>query len=131
MGNRRLTRKLLPAWILASALTCAGQAPKPELPKDPNQLVRNAIANELKPNPDKQRYEYKVTKKLPDRTEVKQMVDPPEGTLGRLILVNGKPLTAEQRAKEDARLQRLIDDPAQMSAKRKEQQDDERRTREM
>jgi hypothetical protein len=101
------------------------------LPKDPDQLVRTVVANELKPNPDKQRYEYRVTKKLPERTEVKQMVETPVGTLGRLILINGKPLTREQRAKEDARLQRLIDDPQQMASKRKEQQDDDRRTREM
>jgi hypothetical protein len=59
------------------------------------------------------------------------MVDTKEGTVGRLVLVNGKPLTAEQRAKEDARLDRLIKDPSQMTEKRKEQNDDERRTREM
>ena len=131
MMNRGLVRGLLALSLLAAAVGSAGQTSKAELPKDPNQLVRNAIANELKPNPDKQRYEYKVTKNLPERTEVKQMVDTPEGTLGRLILINGKPLKSEQRAKEDARLQRLIDDPSQMAAKRKEQQDDDRRTREM
>jgi hypothetical protein len=131
MGTYSKIRKLLGVWVLAFALACLGQAPKAELPKDPNELVRAAIANELKSNADKQRYEYRVTKKLQDRTEVKQMVDTPDGTLGRLILINGKPLTPEQRAKEDARLQRLIDDPAQMSGKRKEQQDDDRRTREM
>src|SRR5690348_14901891 len=123
-------RKLFAVWLAASAMAWAGQA-KAERPKDPNQVVRQVIANELKPNPDKQFYEYKVTKKLPERTEVKQMVDTPGGTLGRLILINGKPLTPEQRAKESARLQRLIDDPSQMASKRKEQQDDDRRTREM
>ena len=123
-------RKTLGVWLLACASAWA-QNTKSELPKTPNDLVRTVIANELKPNPDKQFYEYKVTKKLPDHTEVKQMVDTPSGTLGRLILINGKPLTPEQRAKENARLQRLIDDPSQMSAKRKEQQDDDRRTREM
>ena len=130
MGHSPSIRKLLAVWTLTSAMAFASQA-KPELPKDPNDLVRQAIANELKPNPDKQHYEYKVIKKLPERTEVKQMVDTPGGTLGRLVLVNGKPLTPEQRAKEDARLQRLINDPSQMAAKRKEQQDDDRRTREM
>ena len=118
------------AWLLASAAAW-GQSSPSERPKDATELVRAVIANELKPNPDKQRYEYKVIKKLPERTEVKQMVDTPGGTLGRLVLIDGKPLTPEQRKKEDARLQRLIDDPSQMSAKRKEQQDDDRRTREM
>lgn len=129
MSHRRPIR-WLSLWLLASAAAWA-QASKPELLKDPDQLVRAVITNELKPNPDKQHYEYKVIKKLPERTEVKQMVDTPGGTLGRLVLVNGKPLTPEQSKKEDARLQRLIDDPSQMAAKRKEQQDDDRRTREM
>lgn len=124
-------RSFLGVWAVAAAMACAGQTTKLEVPKEPGQLVRAVIANELKSNPDEQRYEYKVIKKLPDRTEVKQMVDTPVGTLGRLVLINGKPLTPEQRAKEDARLQRLIRDPSQMAAKRKEQQDDDRRTREM
>ena len=129
MGHLPPFRKLLAVWVLGTAATWA-QAPA-NLPKDPGDLVRETIRNELKPNPDKQHYEYKVIKKLPERTEVKQMIDTTEGTVGRLILINGKPLTPEQRAKEDARLQRLINDPSQMTAKRKEQADDERRTREM
>src|ERR1043165_1381998 len=130
MGQVSQIRKVLVVvWAFGSAL--AWTQTGSELQRDPNQLVRQAITNKLKPNPDPQRYEYKVTKKLPERTEVKQMIDTPVGTLGRLILINGKPLTPEQRSKEDARLQRLINDPSQMSAKRKEQQDDDRRTREM
>ena len=131
MGQSPSIRKLLAVWVLGAAAAWAGQQPSANLPKDPGELVRETIKNELKPNPDKQHYQYKVIKKLPDRTEVKQMVDTREGTVGRLILINGKPLTPEQRAKEDARLQRLINDPSQMAAKRKEQADDERRTREM
>ncbi len=131
MSPHRLIRKLLGVSMLASAMAWAGQTSKPALPKDPGELVRKTIANELKPDPDKPYYEFKVTRKLPERTEVKQMVDTSVGTLGRLVLINGKPLTPEQHAREDARLQRLINDPSQMAAKRKQQQDDERRTREM
>lgn len=130
MGQIRFVR-LCAAWLVASCALSFGQEAPPQLPHNPTDLVRKAIANELKPDPDKQRYTYRVTKKLPDHTEVKQMIDTPEGTVGRLILINGKPLTPEQRQKEDARLQRLITDPQQMSAKRKEQQDDDKRTREM
>ncbi len=129
MGQRRLLRAVTAVWLAAFASLCVAQ--EPELPKDPAELVRKVIANELKPDTDKQHYTYLVTKKLPDRTEAKQMIDTPQGTVGRLILINGKPLSPEQRQKEDARLQRLINDPSQMAAKRKDQQDDDRRTREM
>ena len=131
MSHPPLIRKLLGVSVLASALALAGQTSKPALPRDPGELVRKTIANELKPEPDKPFYEFKVIRKLPERTEVKQMVDTPVGTLGRLVLINGKPLTPEQRAREDARLQRLVNDPSQMAAKRKQQQDDEDRTRDM
>ena len=129
MRQPGIVRALWAVWFVTTATVCFAQ--QPELPKDPTELVRKVIANELKPDPDKQHYTYRVTKKLPDRTEVKQMIDTPQGTVGRLILINGKPLTPEQRQKEDARLERLINDPQQMASKRKEQQDDDRRTRDM
>lgn len=131
MGIRPGT-KLLLLWLLASSFAWASQqAGKPNLPANPQDLVRRTIANELKPSQDKTLYEFRVTKKLPQRTETKQMVETTDATLGRLVLINGKPLTAEQRAKEDARLQRLTNDASEMAKKKKEQADDDRRTREM
>ncbi len=121
------------AGLLLGGLAFAGQqaAPKPELPSDPAVLVRRTIDNELKPSHSTTRFMYRVTKKMPDRTETKQMVETSSAVLGRLIAINGKPLTAEQRQKEDKRLERLVKDPSQMTAKRKEQQDDDARTRKM
>jgi len=51
--------------------------------------------------------------------------------LGRIIAIDGKPLDAEQRHKEDLRLQRLLDDPSQLDNKKKEQKEDEERVRQM
>ena len=123
---------MLVSCILSSSLAWAGQlAPTQDLPKNPDDLVRAAIKNELKPRPDDQQFTYRLIKKLPNRVETREMVETSAGTVGRLLLVNGKPLTPEQRSKEDARLQRLVADPSQMAQKRKQQEDDDRRTREM
>jgi hypothetical protein len=61
---------------------------------------------------------------------VRQLVETPGGVLGRTIAKEGKPLTADERQKEDDRVNRLLD-PEQMKAKAKEQKDDEDRTLKM
>jgi hypothetical protein len=117
---------------LASALAWAGvQQPAPVLPPNPADLVRRTIANELKPDPNHTHFEYRLVRERAAGTQTFEMIETSEGTVGRLLLVNGKPLTAEQRAKEDKRLQRLINDPSQWAQKRKSQQADDKRSREM
>jgi hypothetical protein len=59
------------------------------------------------------------------------MIETPQGVIGRLLMVNGKPLTPDQRDKEDKRLQRLVTDPEQLQQKLKSQKEDDRRTRNM
>ncbi len=118
--------------LLVLVFTCAAQAPpKPELPANPADLVRAAVNNELKPDNDKTHYMYRLIKKKPDRTETREMIETDQGVIGRLLMVNGKPLSPTDRQKEDKRLQRLVDDPQQLSQKQKSQKDDDRRTRNM
>jgi hypothetical protein len=132
MSLGRRTCILLAVGIFASSFAWAGsQAGEPELPKDPDQLVRQVVANELKADRSAQLFTFTVIQKKPNRTEVKQMVQTNAGTVGRLILVNGKPLTPDQRRAEDQRLQRLINDPSAMAEKKKDQDADDKRSREM
>jgi hypothetical protein len=118
--------------VLVTAPAWGGQqAPKPELPADPGAFVRTTIENELKPDPNHTRYEYRLVKKKPNRNETFEMIEAKEGTVGRLLLINDQPLTAEQRAKEDKRLQRLVNDPSALAQKIKSQKEDDARTRAM
>jgi hypothetical protein len=66
----------------------------------------------------------------PNRTSVRQFVETPDGLIARLISLNDKPLSGEERAKEEARINRLLD-PKQMQQKRKQQNEDENRTKRM
>lgn len=98
-----------------------------------NDLVRLAAGSELKAENSHLHFMYRDQKKKENgTTETKQMIDTSQGVmLGRTIAVDGKPLDAEQRQKEDQRLQRLIDDPRQLTAKKKEQAEDDQRVRKM
>ena len=103
------------------------EKPKVELPAQPRDLVRKAIDNQLK---NTVRHEYSTWKEKdvkPKGTTVKQMIETPEGVLGRIIESNGHPLSGDDLQKEDARVNRLLD-PDQMKQKAKEQKEDEERT---
>ena len=104
--------------------------PKPELPANPADLVREAITNELKPGNGEHKA-FKLTSTKGTEVTVKQVIETQDGSIARILSINGKPLDAQQKAKEDARLQRLIDDPSALASKQKSQKEDDRRTRMM
>jgi hypothetical protein len=116
---------------LAVGTAAAQQPPKPDLPPNPADLVRRAVANENKIDTHAPHYMFRLTKVKPDHSETREMIETDHGVVGRLLLWNGKPLSPEQRAKEDKRLQRLVDDPDQMAQKQQSQKADDRRTRNM
>jgi hypothetical protein len=128
--------KLSPAVLLLSTIFLyAGQqppsTPSPVMPA--NDLVRLAVQNELKPESTTQHFMYRDVKLKDNGTrETKQMISTGQGMmLGRIIAIDGKPLNAQQRQKEDQRLQRLLDDPSQLDAKKKSQAEDDQRVRKM
>ncbi|MGZ4839739.1 MAG: hypothetical protein ACXVZR_14410 [Terriglobales bacterium] len=121
------------AAVLAMAVSAwaSQEPPKPELPANPADLVRKAVANENSSADDNRHYTYRLIRRKPDGIETREMIETDHGVIGRLLMVNGKPLSAAEREKEDKRLQRLVDDPQQLAQKQKSQKDDDRRTRNM
>ncbi|HWR35444.1 MAG TPA: hypothetical protein VN622_06195 [Clostridia bacterium] len=97
------------------------------LPTSANELVRMTIANELKQLDDDRFYAFIQSTEKPRGTTTKEMVETPDGVIGRVVAVNGKPLSQEQRRAEDDRINRLLD-PKQMRDKAKEQKEDQERT---
>ncbi len=119
------------AFLLIAAFSWAQQPPAPNLPANPSDLVRRAVTNENRPESDKTHYMFRLIKKKGERTETREMIETDQGVIGRLLLVNGRPLSPEDREKEDKRLQRLVTDPQQLAQKIKSQKEDDRRTRNM
>lgn len=130
-SGRRLLFRVAALAAVAACAAVAQQPPRPDLPANPADLVRKAVANENKVEPNAPNFMFRLKKVKPDHTETKEMIQTEQGMVGRLLLWNGKPLNAEQRAKEDERLQRLVNDPQQMAQKKKSQDEDDRRTRNM
>jgi hypothetical protein len=116
------------AILISIALCCfaAQQIPTPQ--QDPDALVRKVVQNELKPPVSEDFHAWRERQVKPNRTTVKQYVETPDGLIARYLTINDKPLTGDDLAKENARINRLLD-PKQMQAKRKQQKEDENRSK--
>lgn len=120
-------------WALACvllgsfALVVAASAQQPP----PGELVRTAIQNEMKDDARFHLFSWKQHNKNREKGDrIEYLVDTPQGILSRVVLIDGKPLTPEQRRAEDERIRKMLD-PAQMRRKHKDQLEDEERTRKM
>jgi len=130
---------LLTAIVIGAAgpRASAGAAPlaaqeESTFAADPVALVRRAAANELRAVDDRiaqgpAPVRYVFFKQDEKGSTVKEVVQTRDGSVSRLISINGKPLTAEQQNLEAARLQRLLDQPdLQQRRKKREKEDAER-----
>jgi hypothetical protein len=106
--------------ILLCALTVGvlGRAQrKPTI--DPLDLVRHAAANEIKANDSHVYFMFKDRDEEKGHSVTKEVIQTPQGGLLRTIAINDHPLTPEQRAKDDQKLQKFANDP-EARRKRKE-----------
>lgn len=104
-----------------------------ELPSiPPIELVRRTVDKELKASQqDNTCYMYKDRRQTPDGSKTKLMIETRDGTIAYLVAVNDRPLTPEERANEQQRLQGLLKNPAEQARKKKEQQQDNDRVTKM
>jgi hypothetical protein len=93
-----------------------------------NELVRRAVQTQLKDPGGNIHFMYRLHRQTPDRNEVREVVETSDGTLARVIMTNGKPLSADQQQAEDQRLQRYINDPTAWQQRRKKQKEDSDRS---
>ncbi len=89
-----------------------------------------ATQNELNDDSHSHLFAWMERKKQAHDTLVERDVATPQGTLSRVLLINGKPLTPAQQSEEEQR-ERKMRDPAQMRRRLKDQQEDDERTRKM
>jgi len=108
----------------------ADEGPQAQPPMPPNELMREAIVNEIE-HPKSSRFCIWMDRvEKPKGSWTRQMVGTPEGIIARLLAVNDKPLTPEQRKTDDDRLNRLLD-PAKMGQKTSQQRADEQRSQKL
>lgn len=98
---------------------------------NPAALVRSAVDNELKDDAQTYLFSWMERKKRPrDGMQLERDVETPSGVISRVLMIDNKPLNASQQKAEEARLRKAIE-PAQMRRRKKEDQDDDARTRQM
>jgi hypothetical protein len=87
--------------------------------------VQEVGANELKAQKeDHTQWRYCYRKEEPGRREVREKIETEDGTLDALLSVNGRALNADERRKEEARLQKKVMDGDEYRRKVKEDADE-------
>ena len=111
MLSRRNLLCLATATVLALTLsnTFAHSQQKPDV--DPIEIVRAASQNEIKAT-DVQHYcMFKDSIEYKDHSVVREIIRTNQGGLWTTLLMNGKPLTAEERQKDKDRLTKFANNP--------------------
>jgi hypothetical protein len=121
------------AWLLlifASLSTALlAQTPTdtlPPLPTDANQFVKDAIKHQLDADAaDHTHWRYHIHREDEKGSQDRDVIDTKEGQIARTLLINGKPLTPEQRSNDELRMKKLVEDPAERAKRDKRAKEDE------
>ena len=104
------TTVILTAFLLAS--NTLSQSETKTLGMSANELARKVVANELRlQDQDRGRWMYRLEKEESGRKQVQEILETNNGSLSRLLSVDGRLLDAKQEQKETQRLQRLVNHP--------------------
>src|ERR1700720_2860473 len=97
----------------------------PPLPADANQYVRDTIKYQLEADAaDHTHWRYRIHREDDKGSHDRDVIDTKDGQLARTLLINGQPLTHEQRAADEARMKKLVQDPGERAKRAKRAKDD-------
>jgi hypothetical protein len=80
----------------------------PNNPVSANDLVRTVVTNELTFQDDHTNWMYRLEKEQYGKKQVEEIIETKEGSLSRLLSVNGLSLTPKQQMEEDERGRELM-----------------------
>lgn len=128
------SRLLFSLAAVVAAGACGQQSPSPEppLPADPNQFVREMVQHELDAvSSDHSHWRYRLHKEEEATAQDRDVIETKEGSLARTLLINGRPLTPDQRSKDEERMRKLVDDPSERAKRDHRAQQDEAKAKEL
>jgi hypothetical protein len=94
----------------------------------PADLVRETVQNETRLQNDSPHHMFLSNRETAHGSQTKLYCETREAMAGMAIAYDHKPLTAEQRAAEDSRLDDLIRNPSELVKKRQREKEDAERT---
>jgi hypothetical protein len=98
----------------------------PSLPKDANQFVKDAIKHQLEADAaDHTHWRYHIHREDEKGSQDRDVIDTKDGQIARTLLINGKPLTPEQRSADELRMKKLVEDPEERAKRDKRAKEDE------
>jgi hypothetical protein len=101
-------------------------------PQSGNQLARAVVEHELKAEEtDQARWMYRLQGRREGTIEMSEVVETKDGSLSRRIAVNGHPLSAQEQQKEDERIQKLLQDPAEQKKAQQSRREDSEQTKKL
>ena len=132
----KILRSGLLCFFAALVAAVAGaqhpSSPVAPLPNDPNQFVREMVQHELEAeDKDHSHWRYRLHKEDDAGAYDRDVIETKEGSIARTILINGQPLNAEQRSRDDERMKKLVDDPEERARREKRSKQDEQKYREL
>lgn len=102
-------------WLLATAIlsaSCLMSAQTQLTQLSPADLVKQVIYNELHPaSGSSLHWRYQLQKQVDGKQETRAVVETKSGSLDRLLMVSGKPLTPQQDNAEAQRIRHLAESP--------------------
>lgn len=102
-----------------------GPDPLPPLPSDATQYMREVVKHEIAADEtDHSHWRYKIHREDDKGSQDRDVIETKDGQLARTLLINGRPLTPEQRTADEARMKKLVDDPAERAKREKRAKDD-------
>src|ERR1700727_2022300 len=97
----------------------------PPLPQDATQYAREAFQHQMQANnSDHTHWRYRIHREDEKGTQDRDVIERKEGEIARTLLINGQPLNAEQRADDEARMKKLVEDAGDRAKREKRGKED-------
>ncbi len=90
----------------------------------PLELIRQTVQNEINASNGGANFIFLDRKRTGHGSQTKLVVETSDVALGMLVAVDDKPLTAQQRQSEEARLEELLKNPEELRKKRRSEKED-------
>jgi hypothetical protein len=113
--------RVFSAELVLGLLVCCGLPGSAQV-QNPRELVKNAVSNEVRSTEQQSDFwMYRLNKENKSGAQVKDMAETKNGVVARLISVNGRALTPEERAADNERLTALANNPEEQHKKLEDQ----------
>jgi hypothetical protein len=113
------------AMAAVALVSLAGQLIAQQPRGTADELVRRMVQKELRATGEaRPAWLYRLRRETPRGSQIKEMVETREGIVARLVAINDRPLTPQERADDDKRIAHLMSTPSEQQKKAKQQREE-------